>query len=279
MNKLIRAGIKRTFRIKTLYICLAVLFFIGGFDIIKEYLFREEGRNLPSPESYIVSGFLTIVVLSAVLITSFLGAEHQYGTLRNKIAAGHDRISIYLSSFITCHAAVMIMYVFVWLTISGLGTLLLGGYSLSAKGLFMLVLVSFFGVTMLTALYVMIGLCLQSKSLGSVTAVIAAFLILICGIMTVQLLSAPQYIPVEQIPAQVLPQYEKVPDDPALVINPEYVGGSKRKVYETIHKLCPVSQLITTDEETGAEGVLIPAAEALVLLAAGMLIFKKRDLK
>ena len=64
-----------------------------------------------------------MVLLAAVFISSFLGSEHQYGTLRNKIAVGHERLKLYISSFIVCYTAVMIMYVFVWLLVGILGTL------------------------------------------------------------------------------------------------------------------------------------------------------------
>lgn len=284
MNKLIRAGIKRTFRIKTLYICLAALFFIDGFDIIKEALFPEPGRELPSPEGYLLSGFLVLVLLAAVFISSFLGSEHQYGTLRNKIAVGHERLKLYMSSFIVCYAAVMIMYVFVWLLTGVLGTLLLGGFKSGAKELLWLMLISFLAFTMMTALFTLTGMCIHSKSLGSVTAVIAAFVIMFTGVMTVQILSQPQYIPADEIPANLLSEYEPSEDDPSLLKNPDYVGGSRRKMIETIHMLCPVSQILAAQipadsDRTDAAGVLIPAAETMVLMAAGMMIFIKRDLK
>ena len=279
MNKLIRAGIKRLFRIRILYICLAVLFFVGGFDMIKECLFPEPGRSLPEPDAYLLSGFITMVLLAAVLIGSFLGSEHQFGTLRNKLATGHDKRSIYGSSFAVCYTAVMIMYVFVWLTTTVLGKLLLGGYTKSTKELIVLLVISFLGFTMLTALFVLIGLCVQSKSGGCVAALLAAFGIHICGVMTVQLLSVPEYLAAEMIPAQALSEYEQVPEDPAFVYNPDYVGGSRRKGYEILHKLCPVSQMLSASEEIDAESAFLQAAESVVLFAAGMLIFKKRDLK
>ncbi len=279
MNKLIRAGIKRTFRIKTLYICLAVLFFIDGLDIIKEVLFPEPGRDLPSSEGYLVSGFLVVVLLAAVFISSFLGSEHQYGTLRNKIAVGHERLKLYISSFIVCYTVVMIMYVFVWLLVGILGTLLLGGFKSSAGQMAVLILISFLAFTMLTALYVLIGMCIHSKSMSSVAAVIAAFMIIFTGVMTVQILSMPQYIPADEIPAQRLSEYEPSEDDPSLMKNPDYVGGSKRKLIETIHMLCPVSKILAYSDTIDAGDVLVPVAETVVLMAAGMVIFTKRDLK
>ena len=279
MNKLIRAGFKRMFRLKTIYICLAVLFFIGGFDIIKEYLFREPGVSLPSPDGYLVSGFLAMVILSAVLITSFLGSEHQYGTLRNKIAVGYDRFSIYFSSFLVCYAGVMIMYVFVWLQTTLLGNPMLGGYTCSNKELISLMILSFLAFTALTALFVMMGLCIHSKSAGSVAAVITAFVIMLCAVGTVQILTIPEYLPVEENAEMELSGYESVPGDPTMVINPDYVGGSRRKTIETVHDLNPMSQLLMVPEDLNAKNIFIPAAELVILLAAGIFIFRKRDLK
>ncbi|MCR4584949.1 MAG: ABC transporter permease [Lachnospiraceae bacterium] len=279
MNKLIRAGFKRALKIKSLYICLAVLFFIDGWDIIKEYLFPEPGRSLPEPEGYLISAFLTMILLAAVFISSFLGSEHQYGTLRNKIAVGHERWKLYVSSFIVCYSAVMIMYVFAWAMTAVLGTLLLGGFKSSAKELLSMMLISFLAFTVLTSLFVLLGLCIHSKSMSSVTSVITAFVCMLAGVMTVQILSAPEFLPADGVPAQLISEYKPAAEDPTLVINPDYVGGRKRKTYETIHKFCPASQILTADEGVDAERVLLPVAETLVLFVAGMLIFKKRDLK
>lgn len=279
MNKLIRAGLKRVFRIKTIYLCLAVLFLNDGFDIMKESLFPEPGRSIPDPEGYLMSAFLTMILLTAVFITSFLGSEYQYGTLRNKIAVGHERWQLYVGSFVVCYSAVLIMYVFVWGVTAVFGTLFLRGFKSDIKELAATGLVSFLAFTMLTALFVLVGLCIQSKSAGSVAAVILAFLCMITGVMTVQILSAPQFIPADSIPAQFISEYKPVPEDPTLLINPDYVEGSRRKMFEMVHKLCPASQMLTAEEGIDAERVLIPITETVVLFAAGMLVFQKRDLK
>ena len=61
--------------------------------------------------------------------------------------------------------------------------------------------------------------------------------------------------------------------------NPDYVGGSKRKLIETIHMLCPVSKILAYSDTIDAGDVLVPVVETVVLMAAGMVIFTKRDLK
>ncbi len=278
MTKLIRAGIKRMLKIKLLYVCLAVLFFIDGVDIIKEYLTTPHD-SLPSPDGYLISGFLTAIVLAAVLISSFLGSEHSFGTLRNKMTVGHGRLEIYFSSFIVCYTGVMVMYAFVWLLTAGLGTLLLGGFVCTPRTLLVKFLISFMAFALLTALFVLMGLCIHGKSKSSVTAVITAFVMLFTGVATIQMLSQPEYYPAAEFTEEQLQSLTLSPDDPTLVLNPDYVGGSKRKMFEIAYDLCPASQILGSDEELPAKNVLIPLCEFALFLAAGTVIFKKRDLK
>ena len=279
MNKLLIANIKRILKIKTLYICLAVITVLDAVDIIKECISAEAKDTLPAPDGYLLSGFLMIVLLSAVFITSFLGSEHAFGTIRNKLSVGYSRIKIYFSSFTACYAAVMIMYITVWVLTFVLGTLLLGGFRFTAEELLIKLLISFLSITALTALYVLIGLCIQSKSLGSVTAVIAAFIMMITGVGTTIMLSQPEYISSAITLVDTEQTYELSPDDPTLVKNPDYISGTKRRNFQIADDLCPVSQLLGERNTLDAKNVVIPIAETVILMAAGAMIFKKRDLK
>ena len=278
MTKLIRAGIKRMLKNKLLYVCLGVLFFIDGVDIIKEYLTTPHD-SLPSPDGYLMSGFLAVFVLAAVLISSFLGSEHSFGTLRNKMTVGHGRLEIYFSSLIVCYTSVMILYAFVWLLSAGLGTLLLGGFQCSPRTLLVKFLVSFMAFTLLTALFVLMALCIHGKSKSSVTAVITAFVMMFTGVATIQMLSQPEYFPASEFTEEQLQGCKLCPDDPSLVVNPDYVTGSKRTMFLLAYDLCPASQILGSDEELPAKNVVIPLCEFAVFLAAGTVIFKKRDIK
>ena len=279
MNKLLNACIRRIFKIKTLYICLAVLIFMDVFDIVKEYLTCESKETLPAPDGYLLSGFMMIVLLAAVFISSFLGSEHAFGTLRNKISVGYSRTEIYVSSFIACYLAVMIMFATVWILTFFLGTLLLGGFQFTANELLIKLLVSFLAVTILTALYVMIGLCIQSKSLGSVTAVIAAFVVLMMGVATTMMLSQPEYISAAAVDTSMGQTYEVSPEDPSLVKNPDYVTGTTRRNFQIADDLGPVSQILNTTDTLEGKDVVIPMCEIVILTIMGLVIFKKRDLK
>ena len=250
MNKLLSAAIKRIFKIKTLYLCLGVIIVLDAFDIIKEYLAAEDKAALPAPEGYLLSGLLMIVLLAAVFISSYLGSEHAFGTLRNKLSVGYSRQEIYRSSFMACYLAVMIMYAAVWLVTFSLGTLLLGGFHLTAKELLIKLVTSFLAITVLTALYVMIALCIQSKSLCTAASIITAFVMMMAGVGITMMLSQP-----------------------------EQISEAKLREFRLADDLCPVSQILKDDDELPAKNVLIPVAEILITAAAGAVVFKKRDLK
>ncbi|MCR4779873.1 MAG: hypothetical protein K5876_02115 [Ruminiclostridium sp.] len=48
-------------------------------------------------------------MIAAVVIGSFIGADHSSGTIRNKLAVGHARAAIYFADHIVCFSAVMII--------------------------------------------------------------------------------------------------------------------------------------------------------------------------
>ena len=279
MTKLIRAGIKRMLKMRLLYVCFAIILFIDGFDMVKEYLTAETKASLPSADGYLMSGFLAIVILSAVFISSFIGSEHSFGTIRNKMTVGHKRLEIYFASFVVCEIGVMLMYALVWLLTGAIGTLLLGWFTYSTTDLLNRLIASLLAFTMLTALNVMIAFCIHSKSKSSVTAVIAAFIMMISSVMTIQILSEPEFYSTETMTEETIQLFEPSDDDPSLVKNPNYVSGTKRRMYQIIHDYCPVTQMIDVLDKFGTKDVLIPSCEIIVLMAAGMVIFKKRDLK
>ena len=279
MTKIINAGIKRMFKLKLLYICFTVIFYVDGLDLILEYISAESKEMLPKLDGYLLSGFLAVVIMSAVFITSFLGSEHNFGTIRNKMIVGHGRLSIYLGNFIVCYTAVMMMYAFVWLLMLVLGIPMLGGFTFGTKELLVKIAVSLLAFTLLTALYVLIAMCIHSKSMSSVIAVISAFVMMIAGVMTIQILSEPEYIPVEQLVEEDRQMLETSPDDASLVSNPNYVKGTRRKIYELVHELCPVSQILDEQSDLAAKNVILPVGEFVLFLAAGMIVFKKRDIK
>ena len=280
MSKLLNAGFARMLRNKVLLICFAILGFTNGISIIISHFQNEEQD---APDTFLLSGLIIVSIMTAVFVTSFLGAEHRFGTIRNKLIVGQSRLSVYGSSFLVCLTGMLMMFALVWILTLVLGNLVLGGFEKSSQELLILFLRSLLAMTALTALYTLIGLCIHSKSKGSVAAVICAFVMLIGSVAVMQTLMEPEYYPQDATIMVDDMEYARVGEEP--VKNPYYVTGNKRRFYQALYDLSPITQILDEcdDQETApgqtAKLVLIPCAEMLLLFCAGLCIFKKRDLK
>ena len=275
MSKLLHAGFARLFRNKVLLICFGILGMTNGVSIVANHF--SDAHD--APDSFLLSGLMVVSIMTAVLTATFLGSEHQFGTIRNKLIIGHGRAAVYCSSFIVCFAGMLMLLAVVWILTLILGNLLLGGFMQSDQQLLVLLLRSFLAMTALTALYTALGLCIHSKSISAVMAVICAFLILLASVVIIQMLMEPEYYPADQVIMTEEMTYETAPDDPSLVINPYYLSGMKREMYETINDISPVSQMLDESGVLTTKAVIIPLAEITVLMAVGLLVFRKRDLK
>ena len=276
MSRLVNAGFTRMIKNKVLLICLEILCFTNGILVIINHVMN---LNTDTPDSFLFSGLILISVMSAVFVSSFLGAEHSSGTIRNKLIIGHGRLSIYCSSFLLCLTGVMMMFAIVWILTTILGNLLFGGFEHSSQEICQLLLRSFLVLTALTAFYTAIVLCIHSKSKSSVAAVISAFVMVLASVAVIQMLSEPEYYREDEIVLTDDVTYKPSETDPSLYINPYYIFGNERKIYQAVHDMLPVSQMLDEADAGTAKAVLIPITEIAVLLAAGLYIFGKRDLK
>lgn len=280
MSRLMNAGFMRLMKSKVLLLGLIMIFYIDCLDILLDHFSGDGGTT--TPEGYLVSSFITILILAAVFVSSFLGSEHSFGTIRNKLVIGHGRIKVYLSCFLVCLAGVLMMYVLAWILVAIFGNLIMGGFTKSGAELSVIFLLSLLLMMVITAFYVAISLCIQSKSAGTAVSILAAFVLIMIGIMAVQVLSEPEYISVETYYSKGYAVMDPEPEqtEDGLVKNPNaLLSGSRRKTYELIYDLCPVSSVLGEVTDLSGKNVLIPFGEFVILLAGGLWIFLKRDLR
>ncbi len=90
----------------------------------------------------------------AVFIGIFVGTEYSDGTIRNKLVVGHTRTTIYLSKFIVCVCADILMCLLNIAVILILGYLLIDGTTMPIKDLLL------FTATTVTALVALTSLLL-----------------------------------------------------------------------------------------------------------------------
>lgn len=102
MSRLIISSLTRLFQRVIFWICFIGMFLYGVF---MAFATTPENVLSFSFESCFF-GFAPVMgLVSAIFISLFVGSEYSDGTMRNKVAVGHTRFSIYLSNFIACSIA------------------------------------------------------------------------------------------------------------------------------------------------------------------------------
>ena len=104
MRNLLAAGLFRLWRSKSFYATLAVMAAVGAVEPILGYTAMLDLAAGGAADAFISldSRYLLFPFLSGILLSVFcalfVGAEHSDGAMRNKLAAGHRRGTVYLSN-------------------------------------------------------------------------------------------------------------------------------------------------------------------------------------
>ena len=111
MDKLLRADFSRLFKSKEFWICAALMLAVSVGNAFRTI---NSAKNFLSDTKFYIDEYVFSLapytaVISAVLISLFLGTEYSDKTIRNKLIIGYTRTSIYLANFIICFAGSAIM--------------------------------------------------------------------------------------------------------------------------------------------------------------------------
>lgn len=250
----------------TLLLCAAA----GAWQPLQTYL--EYQRKFPLDAIFFVYAMLIGLVLS-VFLPLFFGAEYSDGTIRNKLAAGHTRLSVYLSSLIvSILAAFLFCGVYILCTLA-VGVPLLGGPKAPGPLLTSLIL-SLLMAAAWCAIFTVLIMNFSRKAASAVSCILLFLLIFGIALTVYQILDAPEFYP-----SFGLVDGEMVSE---MVRNPDYLQPEERWPYELLLDLDPVGQAIQYTDGT----VTRPLQMALcslgvfaVTTAAGLALFRRKDLK
>ena len=124
MTNLLSANLFRLRRSRLFWLSLLLTTAAGVWQPLQTWL--EYQRKFPLDAVFFVYAMLIGLLLS-VFLSLFFGAEYSDGTIRNKLAAGHTRVSVYLANLITAvFAALTFCSVYILCTLA-VGVPLLGG--------------------------------------------------------------------------------------------------------------------------------------------------------
>lgn len=280
MRKLLTADFSRLFRSKIYWLGMLFMFGFAAFAVVARYtdVQRYPGWAYKTADGLWFIGGVYIAVVLAVFISVWVGTDYSDGTIRNKLAVGHTRNEIYLSKWIVCNTASLLMHVIYIVVIATLGSLLLDSFETPIKVLVILSLASLLSVVALTSILLVFANLIHSKAANAIVSILLAFVMLMAVFTLYSSLTAPEYTTLN---VEMSVDGELVQGDP--IPNPIYPTGVKRVIYQAILNILPAGQMIQFGDLTYPNDLaffpLYSLAVTLVFTAIGLVLFKKKDLK
>ena len=281
MTKILSAELIRMFRHKYYWIC-SVIFGCIPFLAIYLQMRADIRHNNPRPEppdGVLFAGTFYLPLFIAVFVCLHIGSEYSDKTLRNKISQGYSRPVIYAAEWTVCNAAAFLTY-FIYIAVSLIsGYFLTEGFITSPTAMAGDLFISFAITSVYTSIIVMICICAQSKSAGAVISLIMSITVMITGASVMQKLNEPEFLTKD-----IIMNYNGDIEKDTQKINPAYIDGTERKIFETAADIIPSSQTMQL-----AEGAFYPEnmkhfpmySFIVITLCTifGMIDFRRKDLK
>ena len=275
MAKLLRANLSRLWKSRIFYVGLIFMLLLNVFLVLDGWNYGRQGYPEPL-EDMLFQNCIIIGFVSAVVVGMFLGTEYSDGTIRNKIAVGHTRASIYLANLIVCAAASALLLLISLALGFGLGSFLLDPLGLPMKVLLLYTCIGLLTTVSFASIYTLVAMLSPSKASGAVLCLVLALVLLFATSAVEGTLTEPEMV------QDFIMSVDGTPNLGEPHPNPRYVTGTKRAVLEVIYDILPTGQAFQISNNECAHPARLPAFSLLVALvtsAAGALLFRRRDLK
>lgn len=298
MRNLLRANFARLWRNRLFWLFEAGIAAWGVIAYTMLKINTENGYPLTNSNSYFFNDMTFVGITLACFGGFFIGTEYSDGTMRNKLAVGHDRKTVYLANLITILCVGLLETAAYKLAALAAGAALVGNAAwttlyrpLESAAL------SFLSVCMSAAITVFVSMVITEKPKAVLINALVAVLLVAAGASALKGVMRPVMINRFYIPETGEYKYEgaeTMPEGTSFVAeevpNPKYLTGVERTVYEWIAATLPTSQGLLcalnteSEEETSFDrfsvrNVAGTAVSVFLISAGGILIFLRRDLK
>ena len=204
MRNLLAAGLFRLWRSKSFYATLAVMAAVGAIEPILGYTAMLDLAAGGAADAFISldSRYLLFPFLSGILLSVFcalfVGAEHSDGAMRNKLAAGHRRGTVYLSNLILCVTAGILLCLGYIAAVLAVGIPLLGPLRIPLPLTLWYTFCSVIMTCALAAVFTLAAMLCQNKAVTAVACISLAYFLLFLGIFLNSRLVEPEIQPERQ---------------------------------------------------------------------------------
>lgn len=277
MYKLLSADFRRLIKSKLFWILLFMMFFLSAGNMLS---FCNRNRHIvPIREIGLEDAwFMPVLLLGifcAVFSGLFFGTEYSDGSIRNKLSVGHTRSSVYLANLLLCFAATLSFAVAA--LVGGLaGIPALGLWTLDISMLLLYLCLIILLSAAYSAIAAFISMLCSNKAAASVISILFILVLFVASSRLDARLQEPELTQNIIMTAEDGMQWgEPVP-------NPLYVSGSLRLVLQFLMLLLPTGQgqqIAYLNISQPVTALLCSIGIAVIVTAAGMLLFQKKDIR
>lgn len=278
MRKLLAANFSRLWKSKIFWVTELGMALWGLFMFVM-YLYntKEQGASWMQSSAHIYFFYVLLYIgtVMAVFTSLFLGTEYSDGSIRNKLAVGHSRCTVYLANLLVVYAAGLLFYCTHFLTslvcVPVVGIEL---YSYLAQPLIRF----FFGIVIILcygALFTMVAMQDSAKARCAVVSLLLSLALIFGGLMVYS------RVMMEETKVQMVlmedGSYER-----QIIPNPRYLTGAERVIFECIDVCLPGSQafhIADSDKTPDGKGAICLFGLSCAMTAAGITLFKKKDIR
>lgn len=321
MSNLINAGLTRLFKTRIFYIALIVAVGFPIFFIVSEYISNlgisyDIDVSWAAVDYFFIECFTLLPGVMAILIALFIGREYSDGTIRNKLAAGYSRLTIYISNLVVCLSATLIFIAANFLTVIIMSNLLYHNsrtnvFRMSVQEIIKNGLLEFCVLAACTSIFLLFTMLIRSRTRAviiSMVAIAAAFILSEAVYEAVYPIELNAELYEEYFPTETI-DYTNVSDEPKEIdmekfmeefaaeyklIEYEmdaqrgsYLTGVKRTVYLFLDDFLPYCQsmklsdfgFIYSAPPQAKRIVIYDFGTIIFMTALGILIFNRRELK
>ena len=279
MTNLMISGSKRLLKNRAFQITAAVVAVVGLFEIFMMY--RDSIIEMDTP--YLDGGLFSFAALGvfalAAVVPLFVGSEYSDGTIRNKVVVGHRRGAVYLSMLVTSVIAETLL-ILVWTAAYLIPGVILMEHAHPLWVYLCLYLAMFLELAVFSAIFTLLTMTLGNKAGSAVVCILFALLLVMQGIVVKTMLEEPELYG----PEIIISDDGEVSYGGEMEPNPNYIpeGSPKRAFYNFLMDFMPGGQALQIAGHTIdnlSKICLYDIGWLVVLTGAGVLIFRRKDLK
>ena len=254
---------------------IVILSLVNVFNSARSYEAMADAGYILSLEDYYFNQAPLIGAFLALLISMFLGTEFSEGTIRNKLCIGHKRNEIFLSNFISCAFASIVLTA-VWLLSCTLLFGLIGPLEVEVSEFVGYIFVAMGFTVSFAALYTVIASLSSNKAM----TIIYTFAVFIILAMAASALDDRLCEP-EMNEIMTYNNYGAVVMQESAP-NPLYLSGMIRTVCEVALELLPTGQALLLSDvaiEYPVRAIALNVVFTTVTLLVGSMLFRRKDIK